>query len=60
MEVKITQIKDKAKYEINGKLVYKDQMGNWQCHNELSPIEKEAFRRLAALRFKDLNVTKKF
>lgn len=59
MAVEIIQIKVNAKYEINGKLIYKDQMGNWLCHNELLPIEKEAFKRLAALKFKDSSVKEK-
>ena len=59
MEVEITQIKDKSKYEINGKLIFKDQMGNWQCYNELLPIEREAFKKLAALRFNDPRVKTK-
>lgn len=59
MEVKITQIKDKAKYEINGKLIYKDQLGNWQCHDELLQTERDAFKKLAGVRFNDPSVKKK-
>ncbi len=47
------QIKDKAKYEINGKLIYKDQAGKWQCHSILLPTEKEAFKKLVSLKFND-------
>jgi len=53
MEIEIMQIKDKAKYEINGKLIYKDQAGKWQCHSILLPIEKEAFKKLVSLKFND-------
>jgi hypothetical protein len=59
MVVKITLIKEKYKYEINGKLIYKDQVGKWQCYDALLPPEREAFKKLAALRFNDPTVTKK-
>ncbi|MDW8848774.1 hypothetical protein SD960_01620 [Flavobacterium sp. MMLR14_040] len=47
MMVEIKEIRYKEKYEINEKLVYKDQSGNWQCHSELSRTEKEAFKKFA-------------
>jgi hypothetical protein len=47
MIVEIKEIEHQEKYEINGKLVYKDQSGNWQCHSELSRTEKEAFKKFA-------------
>lgn len=48
MIVEIKEIENQEKYEINGKLVYKDKDGYWQCHGELSRTEKEAFRKFAA------------
>lgn len=47
MIVEIKEIKSQEKYEINGKIVYKDASGNWQCHCELSRTEKEAFKKYA-------------
>lgn len=47
MIVEIKEIEDQEKYEINGKLVYKDKSGNWQCGYELSRTEKEAFKKFA-------------
>jgi len=47
MIVEIKEIEHQEKYEINEKLVYKDQFGNWQCQCELSRTEKEAFKKFA-------------
>jgi hypothetical protein len=47
MIVEIKEIEDQEKYEINGKLVYKDKSGIWQCDSELSRTEKEAFKKFA-------------
>jgi S-adenosylmethionine hydrolase len=46
---------DNCQYEINGKLIYKDKLGNWQSEIELSQIEKVAFKSYVGLMLKDAN-----
>lgn len=55
--VEIKNINDGAQYEINGKLIFKDELGNWQSESELSQIEKAAFKSYTQLILKDTNGT---
>lgn len=43
MSVTITPITDHEQYEVNGHLVYKDQLNNWTCKVDLSNKELIAF-----------------
>jgi hypothetical protein len=56
MSVKIKLIKDNTEYEINGNLVYKDELGNWQSVNEISKAEKTAFKNYYKLLVTDSKV----
>lgn len=56
--VEIKNINNGLRYEINGKLIYKDELGNWQSEGELSEIEKTAFKSYTQLILKDTNTNK--
>ncbi|SNR92481.1 hypothetical protein [Flavobacterium sp. ov086] len=58
MTVEITSIENNKEYEINGKLVFMDQSGNWQCDVELSQIEKTALKSYTQLILNNPRLTK--
>lgn len=45
MSVKIKPITDHESYKINEHTVFKDLYGNWNCKNELSDKERQAFNQ---------------
>lgn len=56
--VEIKNINDGSQYEVNGILIYKDELGNWQSESALSQIEKSAFKSYTQLTLKDTNNNK--
>lgn len=45
MSVEIKPLIDHEQYEVNGHIVFKDQLNNWSCNHDLSDSELRAFRR---------------
>ncbi|TPG37528.1 hypothetical protein [Flavobacterium pectinovorum] len=56
--VEIKPVEDHKEYEINGKLIFMDETGNWQSDIELSETEKKAFKSYGELILDNPKITK--
>ncbi|KRD06324.1 hypothetical protein ASE21_19325 [Flavobacterium sp. Root901] len=45
MSVKIKPITDHKSYKVNDHTILKDDLGNWNCSNDLSAKERQAFNQ---------------
>lgn len=56
--VEIKSLEDYKEYEINGKLIFIDESGNWQSDIELSETESNAFKCYGELILDNPKITK--
>lgn len=53
MSVKIMPITDHESYKVNDHTIFKDSLGNWNCKNDLSSRERQAFYKYEAIIIKN-------
>lgn len=53
MSVKIKPITDHEIYKVNEHTIFKDRLGNWNCKNDLSNKERQAFNQYESIVIKN-------
>ncbi|SHH26682.1 hypothetical protein [Flavobacterium defluvii] len=53
MSVKIKPITDHESYKVNNHIIFKDGLGNWNCDNDLSLKERQAFNQYESIVIKN-------